>query len=60
LFPDTVNYGDISKIDWAQVPDFDLFTMSSPCFVAGTLVLTDKGYKPIESVMEGDIQEHDH
>lgn len=25
------NYGDISKIDWAQVPDFDLFTMSSPC-----------------------------
>jgi len=31
LFPDTVNYGDISKIDWAQVPDFDLFTMSSPC-----------------------------
>lgn len=25
------NYGDISKIDWSQVPDFDLFTMSSPC-----------------------------
>lgn len=25
------NYGDISKIDWAQVPDFDLFTYSSPC-----------------------------
>ena len=24
------NYGDISKIDWAQVPDFDLFTYSSP------------------------------
>ena len=20
------NYGDISKIDWAEVPDFDLFT----------------------------------
>lgn len=28
---DTPNFGDISKIDWAQVPDFDLFTMSSPC-----------------------------
>ena len=26
-----MNYGDISKIDWSQVPDFDLFTMSSPC-----------------------------
>lgn len=25
------NYGDISGIDWAQVPDFDLFTYSSPC-----------------------------
>lgn len=25
------NYGDISKIDWSNVPDFDLFTYSSPC-----------------------------
>lgn len=25
------NYGDISKIDWNQVPDFDLFIYSSPC-----------------------------
>lgn len=25
------NFGDISKIDWAQVPDFDLFNYSSPC-----------------------------
>lgn len=25
------NYGDISRIDWQQVPDFDLFTYSSPC-----------------------------
>ena len=25
------NYGDISNIDWNSVPDFDLFTMSSPC-----------------------------
>ena len=25
------NYGDISRIDWSQVPDFDLFTYSSPC-----------------------------
>ncbi len=28
---DTVNFGDISKIDWAQVPDFDCFTYSFPC-----------------------------
>lgn len=25
------NYGDISKIDWTKVPDFDFFTFSSPC-----------------------------
>lgn len=25
------NFGDISLIDWAQVPDFDLFTYSYPC-----------------------------
>ncbi len=25
------NYGDISKIDWSVVPDFDLFTYSFPC-----------------------------
>ena len=25
------NFGDICKIDWVQVPDFDLFTYSFPC-----------------------------
>lgn len=25
------NYGDISKIDWMHVPDFDLLTYSFPC-----------------------------
>lgn len=48
------NLGDITKVDWAQVPDFDLFTYSSPCFIAGTLVRTDKGLKPIESITRGD------
>lgn len=48
------NYGDITKIDWEKVPDFDLLTASTPCFVAGTLVLTSKGYKPIEEVKVGD------
>ena len=33
LFPEYAdrNYGDISQIEWDEVPDFDLFTMSSPC-----------------------------
>lgn len=28
---DTPNFGDISKINWNDVPDFDLFTYSFPC-----------------------------
>lgn len=33
LFPEFEdrNYGDICKIDWENVPDFDFFTYSSPC-----------------------------
>lgn len=33
LFPEYKdrNYGDICKIDWKNVPDFDFFTYSSPC-----------------------------
>ena len=44
------NYGDICKIDWTQVPDFDFFTYSSPCFVAGTLIQTKDGLKNIEEI----------
>lgn len=28
---ETKNYGDISKINWDEVPDFDFFTYSFPC-----------------------------
>lgn len=28
---ETTNYGDISKIEWSEVPDFSLFTYSFPC-----------------------------
>ena len=31
LHGDVKNFGDITLIDWEEVPDFDLFTMSSPC-----------------------------
>lgn len=37
------NLGDIRAIK--ALPDADLWTYSFPCFTAGTLVLTDNGYK---------------
>jgi DNA (cytosine-5)-methyltransferase 1 len=30
-WPNTKNYGDITKINWSEVPDFDLLTGGSPC-----------------------------
>lgn len=30
-YPNIKNYGDISKIDWNTVPDFDLLVGGSPC-----------------------------
>ena len=49
-----LNYGDMTKIDWQNFPDCDLLFYSTPCFVAGTLILTHDGYKPIEEVKVGD------
>ena len=57
LFPQWAdrNLGDMTKIDWTKVEDFDMLFYSTPCFVAGTLVLTSDGYKPIEEIKVGDM-----
>ena len=47
------NLGDISKIDTKNI-EADLITYGFPCFVAGTLVLTNNGYKKIEDIKEND------
>ena len=56
LFPEAAdkNQGDISKVNWEEIPDFDLFTYSSPCLPAGELILTPDGYRPIRCLREGD------
>ena len=46
------NYGDIQQIDWKQVPDFDLFTFSSPCQDFSAAGLQRGGVKK--------VQEHVH
>lgn len=56
LFPETKdkNFGSITDINWDEVPDFDCFTYSFPCFVKGTLVHTERGFIPIEQVTTSD------
>ena len=51
---ESLNLGDISKINIDDIPECDLLTFGFPCFIAGTKVLTDKGYKNIEDIEAGD------
>ena len=57
-FPDTVQLGDVRCVDVDKLCDetgeFDLLLAGSPCFAAGTKVLTSEGYKNIEDVRIGD------
>ena len=45
--------GDITKLSGYDLPPVDVITGGSPCFPAGTLVLTDEGYVEIENVKVG-------
>ena len=56
-YSDTIQLGDVlelsnDKID--QLEKIDLLIGGSPCFKAGTLIMTNQGYKNIEDVKEGD------
>lgn len=49
------NLGDITKVNEKELDDFNMICGGSPCFVEGTLVLTELGYKPIEEIEIGDV-----
>lgn len=56
-FPDTIHLGDVTKwrdwdIDWGHI---DLVLAGSPCFAAGTKIITSEGIKCIEDIKEGDM-----
>lgn len=66
-YPDTVQLGDITTIRYEDgvlysenypdgiVVDIDMVIGGSPCFVGGTMILTDRGYKDIKEVSPGDF-----
>ena len=47
-------HGDITKVNVNGIPDFDILCGGFPCFMPGTLVLTNNGYKKIEDVQLSD------
>lgn len=49
-----VIHADVSKVSFEGM-SADVVTGGFPCFVPGTLVLTDSGYKPIELVKFDDL-----
>lgn len=53
-WPDTPNLGDITTVSWHTVPTVDIICGGTPCFAAGTPVLTRRGLVAIESVVVGD------
>lgn len=53
-FPKMQHLGNVTEIHGDQIPPVEVLTFGSPCFTAGTLILTDSGYKPIEDVKIGD------
>lgn len=54
-FPEVVHLGSVTDVDVSKLEPIDLLIGGSPCFAAGTMVLTDNGYKPIEEVKVGDM-----
>ena len=53
--PFVEHFGDVSKLSGEELQPVDIITFGSPCFPAGTLVLTDKGFVEIEKIRVGDV-----
>ncbi len=53
-YPDTIQLGDVTKIETSDLPKIDLMIGGSPCFTAGTKIFTKDGYKNIEDINKND------
>lgn len=49
-FNHTLTLKNLNEVNVEDVPSHDILTGGFPCFVAGTRVMTQDGYKPIETV----------
>lgn len=52
---ESLNLGDITKVDETQLKPFNMICGGSPCFPKGTKVTTKNGYVNIEDVKTGDF-----
>lgn len=52
---ESLNLGDITKVDETKLKPFNMICGGSPCFVKGTKVYTNIGYKNIEDIGIGDL-----
>lgn len=52
---DVVRQCDIRDLTHEDIPEANVWTFGFPCFVPGTLVLTDNGFKKIEDIEIGDM-----
>ncbi len=46
---------DAAEAGRLEIPDHELLVGGFPCFVAGTVVLTEHGHRPIEQLAVGDL-----
>lgn len=52
---ESLNLGDITRVDETKLKPFNMICGGSPCFVKGTKVYTSTGYRNIEDVKIGDL-----
>lgn len=50
-----VSYEDLLNASGLDVGELDILDGSPPCFTAGTIIMTDSGFKAIEDVLVGDF-----
>ena len=53
-YPNTIQLGSVVDVTADTLPKIDLLIGGSPCFVAGTKVITKNAIKNIEDVVVGD------